>query len=101
MTGPSARLEAKVRKVRLAGKNRPIATKIGRPRQTIGSPARMNGETSRNSSVKEGTLIDAPDSGSTVRKPNWAVTTPAPSRVAEAKANRMAAVMRQGVGGLR
>ena len=41
MTGPSARLEAKVRNVRLAGKNRPMAMKIGKPRQTTGSPARI------------------------------------------------------------
>ncbi len=45
------------------------------------------------SSVKEGTLIEAPDSGSTVRKPNCANTTPAPSRKADAKANRTAEVI--------
>ncbi len=93
MTGPSARLEAKVRNVRLAGKNSPMAIKTGRPRQTTGSPARISGENSRNRIVKQGTLIAAPDSGSTVRSPNCAVTTPAPKKVADAKANRMAAVM--------
>ena len=70
----------------MAGKNSPMATKMGRPRQTTGSPASSSGEASRNSSVKEGTLIAAPDSGSTVRKPNCAVTTPAPRKTAEAKA---------------
>ena len=66
MTGPSARLDAKVSRVSSAGKTSPMATKIGNPRQTTGSPARSSGDSSRNSSVKEGTLIAAPDSGSTV-----------------------------------
>ena len=57
-----------------------MAAKIGKPRQTTGSPASSSGETSRNSRVNEGTLIAAPDSGSTVRSPNCAVTTPAPRR---------------------
>ena len=73
-----------------------MAAKIGRPRQTTGSPARTSGDTSRNKSVNEGTLIEAPDNGSTVRSPNCAVTTPAPSRLAEAKAKSTAAVMRYG-----
>ena len=70
-----------------------MAMKMGRPCQTTGSPARINGENSRKRSVNEGTLIAAPDSSSTVRNPNCAVTTPAPKKVAEAKASRMAAVM--------
>jgi len=37
-----------------------MAIKIGNPRQTTGSPARSSGDASRNSSVKEGTLIAAP-----------------------------------------
>ncbi len=94
MTGPSARFDAKVRSVSDAGKNRPMAVKIGRPRQTTGSPCRISGDSSRNSSVKEGTLIAAPESGSTVRNPSCAITTPAPRNAADAKANRMAAVMR-------
>src|SRR5262245_55682937 len=94
MTGPSARFEAKASSVRLAGKNKPIAAKIGRPPQTTGSPARRIGDSSRNSSVKAGTLTAAPDSGSIVRSPSWEVTTAAPRKAADAKANRMAAVMR-------
>ncbi|WP_338822370.1 hypothetical protein [Bradyrhizobium septentrionale] len=86
MTGPSARFDAKVRSVSDAGKNRPIAMKIGRPRHTTGSPCRISGDISRNSKVKDGTLIAAPDSGSTVRKPSCASTTPAPRKMAEAKA---------------
>ena len=42
--------------------------------------------TPKNSSVNEGTLIAAPDSGSTVRRPSCARTTPAPRKPAEAKA---------------
>ena len=94
MTGPSARLEAKVRNVSIAGKNSPMAAKIGRPRQTTGSPCRISGDSSRNNSVKQGTLIEAPDRGSTVRNPSCVVTTPAPRKTADAKANRMAGVMR-------
>ena len=60
--------------------------KIGSARQTTGSPCRISGDSSRNSSVKEGTLIAAPDSGSTVRRPSCARTTPAPRKKAEAKA---------------
>ena len=85
MTGPSARFEAKVSSVSEAGKNSPMAMKIGMPRQTTGSPRRISGDSSRNSSVKEGTLIAAPDSGSTVRRPSCASTTPAPRKPAEAK----------------
>ena len=85
MTGPSARFEAKVNSVSEAGKNRPMAMKIGRPRQTTGSPCRISGDSSRNSSVKEGTLIAAPDSGSTVRKPSCARTTPAPEEEGRSK----------------
>ena len=36
MTGPSARFEAKVSSVSEAGKNRPMAMKIGRPRPDYG-----------------------------------------------------------------
>ena len=93
-TGPSARLDAKVIRVSSAGNTRPMATKIGTPRQTTGSPARSSGDSSRNSSVKAGTLIAAPEIGSTLRNPNCAVTTPAPRQAADAKANRMARVMR-------
>jgi hypothetical protein len=87
-------LEAKASSVRLAGKNKPIAAKIGKPRQTTGSPTSRIGESSRNSSVKAGMLTAAPASGSIVRRPSWEVTTAAPRKAADAKANRMAAVMR-------
>ncbi len=86
ITGPSDRFEAKVSSVSEAGKNRPMAMKMGRPRQTTGSSWRISGDSSRNSTVNEGTLIAAPDSGSTVRKPSCARTTPAPRKPAEAKA---------------
>jgi hypothetical protein len=76
-----------------AGKNRPMATKIGRPRQT--TARRQDQRRQQQEQQREGgTLIAAPDSGSTVRKPNCARTTPAPEEGRSERRKRMAEVMR-------
>jgi hypothetical protein len=47
ITGPSARFEAKVRSVSEAGKNRPMAMKIGRPRLVLEDERRQQQEQQR------------------------------------------------------
>ena len=54
ITGPSARFEAKVNSVSEAGKNRPMAMNIGRPRQTTGSSQRISGDSKQEQERERG-----------------------------------------------
>jgi hypothetical protein len=91
-TGPSSRLDEKVRVVSKAGKTRPTPMKIGTARQTTGSPRSRIGDNSRKTDVKAGTLTAAPDNGGRYFKPNCVMTTPVPNRIAAANARPTAIV---------
>ena len=65
MTGPSARLAAKVRSVTVPGNIRPIAAKIGTAAHIGVASANANGATQMNSAVDDGMAIAAPESGAT------------------------------------
>ena len=93
MTGPSARLEAKVSSVSEAGKNRPMAMNMGRPRQTTGSPEDQRRQ--QQEQKREGGDADrGPRQRLDGPQAQLRQNDPAPRKKAEAKAKMMAAVMR-------
>src|SRR2546425_7907066 len=93
ITGPSARLAAKVSSVAAPGYKSPTTAKMATALHATVLPAKATGDMQISSKVEDGMAIAAPDKGDKCRKPSCVSTKPAPKQNAEAKARTMAALV--------